>query len=92
LASVRGEGPIVLLDDALSEIDSFRRNRVLEKTSHYQQVLITTTDLEQVSGYFGSNAVYHKVDGGQVLPYDAAGGVAEVTDLGGAPLSDEAAG
>ena len=28
LASVRGDGPIVLLDDALSEIDSFRRNRV----------------------------------------------------------------
>ncbi len=72
LASVRGEGPIVLLDDALSEIDSFRRNRVLEKTSHYQQVLITTTDLEQVSGYFGSNAVYHEVTGGRVLPYDGA--------------------
>jgi DNA replication and repair protein RecF len=95
LASVRGEGPIVLLDDALSEIDSFRRNRVLEKTSHYQQVLITTTDLEQVSGYFGSNAVYHEVIGGRVLPYDTAIVPRETTSeatAAGEPLVDEAAG
>ena len=91
LASVRGEGPIVLLDDALSEIDSFRRNRVLEKTSHYQQVLITTTDLEQVSGYFGFNAVYHEVAGGRVLPYDPAGGPPVATEPR-QPLVDEAAG
>lgn len=91
LASVRREGPIVLLDDALSEIDSFRRNRVLEKTSQYQQVLITTTDVEQVSEYFGANAVYHSVVGGQVLPYPAAGCSPETTK-GQEPLADQAAG
>ena len=70
LAAVRFEGPIVLLDDALSEIDRSRRHRVLEKASQYQQVLITTTDLDQVSGYFGAKAAYHQVDGGTVTPYD----------------------
>ena len=73
LAAVRFEGPIVLLDDALSEIDRYRRHRVLEKASQYQQVLITTTDLEQVSGYFGAKAAYHHVDGGTVTPYGLEG-------------------
>ena len=70
LASVRGDGPIVLLDDALSEIDRSRRHRVLEKASQYEQVLITTTDLEPVSRYFGAGAVYYQVDGGTISPYD----------------------
>ncbi len=86
LTAVRGESPIVLLDDALSEIDSFRRTRVLEKASQYQQVLITTTDLEQVLEYFGVAATYHSVTGGQVLPNDAAGCAPETTE------TDQAAG
>ena len=70
LASVRGDGPIVLLDDALSEIDRSRRHRVLEKASRYQQVLITTTDLEQVADYFGAGAVYYQVNDGGISPYN----------------------
>ena len=66
LSALRGEGPLVLLDDALSEMDRTRRTRVLEKTSQYRQVLITTTDVEQVSGFFGENAAYFKVSNGQV--------------------------
>ena len=68
LASVRGDGPIVLLDDALSEIDRPRRHRVLEKASRYQQVLITTTDLEPVADYFGAGAVYYQVNDGGISP------------------------
>ena len=68
LAKARAEGPIVLLDDVLSEMDASRRRRILEKVSQYQQTLITTTDLELVREFFGTNANYYKVDGGNVCP------------------------
>lgn len=65
LASVRGEGPIVLLDDVLSEMDGERRRRVLEKATQYQQTLITTTDIEPMKEFFGQAATYFRVaDGG----------------------------
>ena len=77
LELVRGEGPVVLFDDALSEMDSSRRHRLLEKATRYEQVLITTTDLEQVNGFFGSEANYCHVLGGQVWPSDQDGNVAD---------------
>ncbi len=78
LASVRGEGPVVLLDDALSEMDSFRRHRLLEKATQYEQVLITTTDLDQVNDFFGSKAKYFYVANGQVWPSSQSGDVGDV--------------
>ena len=68
LATARAEGPIVLLDDVLSEMDAFRRRRVLEKVSQYQQTFITTTDLALVQDFFGPKATYYNVDGGKVYP------------------------
>ena len=68
LSAVRGARPLLLLDDALSEMDADRRRRVLEKAAQYPQVLITTTDVEQVSGFFGSSAAYFRVDGGRITP------------------------
>ena len=70
LSAVRGREPLLLLDDALSEMDAARRRRVLEKASRYPQVLITTTDPEQVSGFFGAGAFYFRVGEGHVLPLD----------------------
>lgn len=70
LATARAEAPIVLLDDVLSEMDAFRRKRVLEKLSQYQQTFITTTDLALLWDFFGPNANYYKVDGGDVQPMD----------------------
>ena len=70
LSAARGRGPLLLLDDALSEMDSSRRRRLLEKASQYPQVLITTTDPEQVSRFFGAGAFYFKVDGGRVIALD----------------------
>ena len=72
LAEFRDEGPIVLLDDVLSEMDSNRRRRVLEQAAQYQQALITTTDVELASDYFGSRASYFKVEAGQVRPCSPA--------------------
>ena len=70
LSAVRGRDPMLLLDDALSEMDAHRRQRVLEKASTYPQVLITTTEPEQVSTHFGAGAFYFHVDGGRVSPFD----------------------
>lgn len=69
LASVRGEGPIVLLDDVLSEMDADRRRRVLEKATQYQQSLITTTDIEPMKDFFGEKATYFRVADGGVQPW-----------------------
>ena len=77
LASVRAEGPVVLLDDALSEMDRFRRRRLLEKATQYEQVLITTTDLEQVNEFFGAKAKYFYVSNGQVWPSGQDGKVGD---------------
>ena len=77
LASVRGEGPVVLFDDALSEMDSSRRHRLLEKATRYEQVLITTTDLEQVNDFFGARANYLYVSNGEVWPSDKDGNVGD---------------
>ena len=72
LSAIRGESPIVLLDDVLSELDSSRRRRVLEKAGPYQQVLITATDPDQVRQFFGTQASYFHVTGGKVVPFHAA--------------------
>ena len=66
LASARGEGPIMLLDDVLSEMDSARRGQVLEQITKYEQTLITTTEPELVRGFFGTAAAYFRVSGGGV--------------------------
>ena len=66
LASVRREGPIMLLDDVLSEMDASRRRRVMEETARYQQTLITTTDVDLVRDYYGSSAGYFRVENGKV--------------------------
>ncbi len=71
LAEVRGAGPIVLLDDVLSELDSSRRGRVLEKATQYDQTLITTTDVETVREHVGPAAAYFQVAGGGVHPLPA---------------------
>ena len=78
LSSIRGDGPVVLFDDALSEIDAARRDRLLEKSMRYEQVLITTTDLEQVKDFLGSRANYLHVFGGQVWQSDEHGNVESV--------------
>lgn len=44
LKEERGEEPILLLDDVLSELDTERRHQVLEEAGRYQQALITTAE------------------------------------------------
>lgn len=64
LLAQRGDPPVLLLDDVLSEMDAHRRRCVLGALADYQQVLITTTDLDRFSADFlASAALYNVVDG-----------------------------
>jgi len=43
-----GDGPVVLLDDILSELDAGRRKGVLDFLGQFQQVLVTTSEPDRV--------------------------------------------
>ncbi len=52
LRGVRGQQPILLLDDVLSELDAPRRRLVMERICLYSQVFITTADVNDIEpGY-----------------------------------------
>ena len=44
IAEAIGDQPVVLLDDVMSELDPDRQRHVLEFTSRYEQVIITTAE------------------------------------------------
>jgi DNA replication and repair protein RecF len=50
LADSRGASPLMLLDDAMSELDGSRRSRLVELLRAGGQSVITTTDLAHVPG------------------------------------------
>ena len=66
LAEMRGDDPIILLDDVFSEMDDGRRERVLQKVARYRQTLITTTDVGLIRAALGDSAAYFRVADGAV--------------------------
>ncbi len=64
LAERRGEQPVVLLDDVLSELDAQRRAQVLEEVAGADQVIVTTADLGLVPEAALSGARVLRVMGG----------------------------
>ncbi|MDP3064129.1 MAG: DNA replication and repair protein RecF, partial [Chloroflexota bacterium] len=68
LAACKGEAPVLLLDDVLSELDASRRRHVLERAAAHDQALITTTDLSPIATPFLDHAAKLKVEGGAVYP------------------------
>ena len=66
LARERGESPILLLDDVLSELDVSRRQRLLEHISQSQQAFVSTTDLDRIGEPFLSQAIKYLVTNGTV--------------------------
>ena len=79
----------MLFDDAFSEIDAARRHRLLEKAMRYEQVLITTTDLDQVKHYLGTRSAYFHVFGGQVWKSDEHGNAESIPVFGEDTEGDE---
>lgn len=50
LAGARGEPPLLILDDVMSELDSDRRSLLVERLSGAGQSVLTTTELAHVPG------------------------------------------
>ena len=63
-----GDQPVLLLDDVLSELDAPRRQHLLSSVAAYQQVLMTTTELEPFDPVFLEKAVKFRVSGGHIEP------------------------
>lgn len=62
----RGERPIMLLDDVLSELDFGRRRQLLSSVGSTGQVLVTAVDAEVFPGGVGSDALVRCISQGRV--------------------------
>lgn len=64
MADRKGELPVVLLDDVLSELDEGRRHAVLESLDDWDQLLITSADADRFAeGLPAAAAVFRVVAG-----------------------------
>lgn len=68
----RGEAPVLLLDDVLSEMDSARRQAVLAAIGDVEQLLITGADWDRFPPEFRSGAACFAVEGGGLRPLATA--------------------
>ncbi|MEE8386743.1 MAG: hypothetical protein V3S01_12585, partial [Dehalococcoidia bacterium] len=68
LLARRGEPPVLLLDDVLSEMDAVRRSSVLAALSDYDQILVTGTDLDRFPSDVLSQATLFTLEAGSVRP------------------------
>jgi len=68
----RGDPPVILFDDVLSELDDRRRMLVLEEASRHTQSIVTTTDVNLVPATYLSDAHRMRIEAGQIIA-EAAG-------------------
>ncbi len=64
----RGEAPVLLLDDVLSEMDAARRVSVLQALVDVEQMLVTGTDWDRFPPEFLAQSGRFHVAGGSVTP------------------------
>lgn len=69
LSEQRGETPVILLDDVLSELDPMRRELVLDRVAGYDQCLITTAELDAVGPSRRADMHIFEVGVGTVTPH-----------------------
>lgn len=62
--------PILLLDDVFSELDENKKNNLLKYISKNIQVIITTTDLNNISDEIVKKAKIIKIDQGKIIKGD----------------------
>ncbi len=61
-----GDEPILLLDDVFSELDSLRREYLLQQVRQHQQVFLTATDLTGFPAEIVTQARIYRVDNGTI--------------------------
>ena len=64
---VSGEYPVLLLDDLFSELDVFKRNRIIKYLNRDIQTIITTTDLNCINKNIIRDAFVFKIDNGKIV-------------------------
>ena len=68
LSGQRGQEPILLLDDVLSELDAPRRAHVLDRAGQYEQCFITSADEGPIEREYLSQMTRFMVQDGQLEP------------------------
>ena len=71
LLARRGEPPVLLLDDILSEMDAQRARSVVDAVASYDQLLVTATDSQRFPDDFLDRAQVFTVQAGAVTPLSA---------------------
>ena len=71
LRDERGQEPVLLLDDILSELDADRRARVLDRAGLYQQCFLTAATLESVDRLHIDRMSKFSVADGKVSPLES---------------------
>lgn len=66
LAHERGQTPLLLLDDVMSELDAVRRERLVARITASGQSVVTTTELEHVPTAAEANVARVEVSGGVI--------------------------
>ncbi len=72
LAARRGDPPLLLLDDVLSELDERRRAYVLQEAQTYPQAIVTSADARALPAAQLAGARRLRVEGGAVFDEAAA--------------------
>ena len=85
LRQERGNEPIVLLDDVLSELDGARRAHVLDRAGTYEQCFITTTDADFIEDRFLSRMTRLTIEDASVRPMTMAGSPGLAPSASGSP-------
>ena len=68
LKARRGQEPVILLDDVLSELDSRRRSFVLDRITEFQQCFVTTAEVDAVPSSRLAAMRRYRVHEGTALP------------------------
>jgi len=63
---IKGETPIILLDDIFSELDNIKKNRILKYFNKDTQVFITTIDLKNINNKYFKDAMVYKIKEGKI--------------------------
>jgi DNA replication and repair protein RecF len=80
LTDERGDSPILLLDDILSEMDANRRRSVFTAIGDVEQMLLTGTDLDRFEDGFLAVSSLYLVEKGSARPVDGVSRGAEKAD------------
>jgi DNA replication and repair protein RecF len=68
IEQVKGDPPLLLLDDVLAELDLHRQNQLLEAIQERVQTLVTTTHLGSFDAAWLKGAQILQVHKGQISP------------------------